>query len=171
MVKLGTTATKSALTALAPSYNVIHLATHGLIDEEHPMDSAVLLATEGSDDGILSVRDILRLPALKAHLVTLSACQTGLGKISGDGVAGLSRSFIIAGTPSVLVSLWNVDDVMTAYQMESFYKDYLASQSKATALRAAQLKTIGFMEKGMTVAGSRANPRYWAAFQLVGEAN
>jgi CHAT domain-containing protein len=60
---------------------------------------------------------------------------------------------------------------MTAYQMESFYKDYLASQSKATALRAAQLKTIGFMEKGLTAAGSRANPRYWAAFQLVGEAN
>lgn len=171
MVKMGKTATKSALTALAPNYNVIHLATHGLIDEEHPMDSAVLLATEGGDDGILSVRDILKLPVLKAHLVTLSACQTGRGKISGDGVAGLSRAFIIAGTPSVLVSLWNVDDVMTAYQMESFYKDYLASESKATALRAAQLKTIGFMEKGLAAAGSRANPRYWAAFQLVGEAN
>ncbi|MBS2007918.1 MAG: CHAT domain-containing protein [Cyanobacteria bacterium SZAS TMP-1] len=170
MIKTGTAATKSALTALAPGYNVIHLATHGLIDEEHPMDSAVLLATEGADDGILSVRDILKLPPLKAHLVTLSACQTGRGKISGDGVAGLSRSFIIAGTPSVMVSLWNVDDVMTAYQMESFYKDYLASSSKATALRQAQLKTITFMEKGLTQAGSRANPRYWAAFQLVGEA-
>ncbi len=171
MVKIGTTATKSALTSLAPNYNVIHLATHGLIDEEHPMDSAVLLATEGSDDGILSVREILRLPPLKAQLVTLSACQTGRGRISGDGVAGLSRSFIIAGTPSVMVSLWNVDDVMTAYQMESFYKDFLANQSKATSLRGAQLKTIGFMEKGLTVAGSRPNPRYWAAFQLVGEAN
>jgi CHAT domain-containing protein/tetratricopeptide (TPR) repeat protein len=171
MVKIGPNATRSALTSLATNYNVIHLATHGLIDEEHPMDSAVLLATDGNDDGILSVRDILRLPPLKAHLVTLSACQTGRGRISGDGVAGLSRSFIIAGTPSVMVSLWNVDDVMTAYQMESFYKDYLASQSKAVALRAAQIKTLTFLEKGLTVQGSRANPRYWAAFQLVGEAN
>jgi CHAT domain-containing protein len=169
-VEIGAKATKSALSAMAPNFSVIHLATHGLIDEEHPMDSSVLLATEGGDDGILSVRDILKLPPLKAHLVTLSACQTGRGRISGDGVAGLSRAFVIAGTPSVLVSLWNVDDVMTAYQMECFYKDYLSSASKATALRAAQLKTIAFMEKGLTAAGERANPRYWAAFQLVGEA-
>jgi CHAT domain-containing protein len=139
------------------------------------MDSAVLLSGKGSDDGILSVKEILQLPPLKAKLVTLSACQTGRGKITGDGVAGLSRAFIIAGTPSVLVSLWNVDDVMTEFQMEAFYKDYLSGEHKARALRDAQLKTIAFMEKGLplgTTAGGakiRANPRYWAAFQLVGD--
>jgi CHAT domain-containing protein/tetratricopeptide (TPR) repeat protein len=163
-----------ALRDLAPKAAIIHLATHGLIDEERPMDSAVLLAASGSDDGILSVRDILKMPPLKAKLITLSACQTGRGKISGDGVAGLSRAFILAGTPSVLVSLWNVDDVMTEYQMGAFYQSYLAGNNKAKALREAQIKTLNFMEKGLaaTPPGAlkvRANPRYWSAFQLVGE--
>jgi len=174
-VKIGTEATKATLRQFAPKSSVIHLATHGLIDEDRPMDSAVLLATTGDDDGILSVKDILQLPPLKAKLVTLSACQTGRGKITGDGVAGLSRAFIIAGTPSVLVTLWNVDDVMTEYQMEAFYRDYLKGEHKARALRDAQLKTIAFMEKGLTMPTSpgaiktRANPRYWAAFQLIGD--
>ncbi len=173
-VKIGSEATKSTLRQFASKSSVIHLATHGLIDEERPMDSAVLLATTGDDDGILSVKDILQLPPLKAKLVTLSACQTGRGKITGDGVAGLSRAFIIAGTPSVLVTLWNVDDVMTEYQMEAFYREYLKGEHKARALRDAQLKTIAFMEKGLVVSGAagavkiRANPRYWAAFQLIG---
>jgi CHAT domain-containing protein/tetratricopeptide (TPR) repeat protein len=172
VVKIGADATKANLRELVAKSSVIHLATHGLIDEDRPMDSAVLLATTGTDDGILSVKDILQLPSLKARLVTLSACQTGRGKITGDGVAGLSRAFIIAGTPSVLVSLWNVDDVMTEFQMEEFYRQYLTGAHKARALRDAQLKTIAFMEKGtVAVAGAakvRANPRYWAAFQLVG---
>jgi CHAT domain-containing protein len=117
------------------------------------------------------VKDILQLPQLKTKLITLSACQTGRGKITGDGVAGLSRAFIIAGTPSVLVSLGNVDDVMTEYQMNLFYKEYLGGATKARALRNAQLKTVDFMEKGFPQAGSRirANPRYWAAFQMIGE--
>lgn len=170
-VKIGAAATKAALRELAPKANIIHLATHGLIDEDKPMDSAVLLATTASDDGILSVKDILQLPQLKTKLITLSACQTGRGKISGDGVAGLSRAFIIAGTPSVMVSLWNVDDVMTEYQMNLFYKEYLGGATKARALRNAQLKTVEFMEKGFPQAGARirANPRYWAAFQMIGE--
>lgn len=174
-VKIGIEATKSTLRQYAAKSSVIHLATHGLIDEERPMDSAVLLATAGDDDGILSVKDILQLPPLKAKLVTLSACQTGRGKITGDGVAGLSRAFIIAGTPSVLVTLWNVDDVMTEFQMEAFYREYLKGEHKARALRDAQLKTIAFMEKGLIVSGPagavkiRANPRYWAAFQLIGD--
>ncbi len=173
-VRVKDDATGVALRELAPKAAIIHLATHGLIDEERPMDSAVLLAASGSDDGILSVRDILKMPQLKAKLITLSACQTGRGKISGDGVAGLSRAFILAGTPSVLVSLWNVDDVMTEYQMGAFYQSYLAGNNKAKALRDAQIKTLNFMEKGLaaTPPGAlkvRANPRYWSAFQLVGE--
>lgn len=173
-VRVKDDATSVALRELAPKAAIIHLATHGLIDEERPMDSAVLLAAAGNDDGILSVRDILKMPPLKAKLITLSACQTGRGKISGDGVAGLSRAFILAGTPSVLVSLWNVDDVMTEYQMGAFYQSYLAGNNKAKALREAQIKTLNFMEKGLaaTPPGAlkvRANPRYWSAFQLVGE--
>lgn len=167
----GEQATRNAFEQMAPKASVIHLATHGLIDEEHPMDSAVLLAPSGKDNGLLTVKDILQLPSLNSNLVVLSACQTARGKITGDGVVGLSRSFIIAGTPSIIVSQWNVDDVLTEYQMVAFYKELLKGQTKSKALRQAQLQTIAFMEQAMKTPGSaRANPRYWAAFQLIGEA-
>ncbi len=185
-VAVGASATKSNFRKSAPGFTYIHLATHGLINQAQPMDSAVVLAPEGGDDGLLTVKDILQLPPLKADLVVLSACQTGKGKIASDGVVGLSRAFVIAGTPSIMVSLWNVDDVMTEYQMENLYYELLKGASKAKALRAAQLKTITFMEKGLTSSFAeeendtksgaaskapkeRANPRYWAAFELLGE--
>jgi CHAT domain-containing protein len=174
--EIGAAATKAKFNDLAPNASEIHLATHGLVDEEHPMKSALVLAPTDKDDGMLSVRDILTMKNLKARIVVLSACQTGRGKITGDGVVGLSRAFIIAGAPSVLVSQWNVDDIMTAYQMERFYKFYLKGSDRARALRDAQLATINYMEDapaGTVVAHSpgkvRANPRYWAAFQLIGE--
>jgi CHAT domain-containing protein len=133
------------------------------------------LAPEGGDDGLLTVKDILSMPPLKAKMVVLSACQTGRGKITGDGVVGLSRAFIIAGAPSVVVSQWNVDDVMTEYQMGEFYKSFLGGKSKVAALRDAQLHTIGFMDRllGSSTGKTafRPNPRLWAAFQLIGETN
>ncbi len=184
-IEVGEAATKKKFAELAPGYSYIHLATHGLIDADSPMDSSVVLAPEGDDDGLLTVKDILELPALNAKLIVLSACQTGKGKVTGDGVIGLSRAFIIAGTPSVMVSQWNVDDVMTEFQMALLYKELLSGQKKARALRVAQLKTINFMEKGLASsfadededddaetgkkAKERANPRYWAAFQVIGE--
>lgn len=167
MIKIGQEANKKAFQDLAPQYSNIHLATHGLIDEERPMQSSLVLAPSGYDDGLLTVQDILRLKDLKARLIVLSACQTGRGKISGDGVVGLSRAFIVAGTPSIMVSQWNVDDLMTQYQMTRFYKSYLGGQGKAKSLRMAQLATIKFMESA--VSSSRANPRFWAAFQLIGQ--
>lgn len=171
-IEVGADATKTAYRNLAPKNSIIHLATHGLISEEKPMESALVLAPDGADDGLLTVKDILTMPPLKAKMVVLSACQTGRGKITGDGVVGLSRAFIIAGAPSVVVSQWNVDDVMTEYQMCEFYKSFLSGKSKAAALREAQLKTIGFMDRllappsGQTA--NRPNPRLWAAFQLIG---
>ncbi len=175
-VEVGAAATKDKFAELVPNAVEIHLATHGLVDEEHPMRSAVVLAPTDTDDGMLSVRDILTLKNLKARIVVLSACQTGRGKITGDGVVGLSRAFIIAGAPSVLVSQWNVDDLMTGFQMEKFYRFYLKGADRAHALRDAQVATIRYMENvpdGQTVAHEkdkvRANPRYWAAFQLIGE--
>lgn len=177
-LEVGEAATKAKFRELATKYSYIHLATHGLVDEMHPMDSSVVLAPQGKDDGLLSVKDILELPALKTKLIVLSACQTGRGQITGDGVIGLSRAFIIAGTPSILVSQWNVDDVMTEYQMGLLYSEMIkqADNNKARSLRNAQLKTIQFMEKGLSSRDAdesakkqRANPRYWAAFQLIGE--
>lgn len=178
-VEVGGAATKAKFRELAPKYSYIHLATHGLVNQDQPMDSAVVLAPDAGDDGLLTVRDILQLPQLKAKMIVLSACQTGQGKITGDGVVGLSRAFVIAGTPSVLVSLWSVDDVMTEYQMESLYYELLKGANKAQSLRKAQIKTINFLEKGSSGRDSdkvikqedRANPRYWAAFQMIGEYN
>lgn len=173
-VELGTQASKACFVQYAPKTSVIHMACHGIINEEHPTMSGLVLAKDGKDNGFLPVKDILNLPPLKSRLVVLSACQTGRGKITGDGVIGLSRAFIAAGTPSVIVSQWNVDDVIAEYQMEAFYKTLLSGKNKAESLREAQIKTIASMEGTQVDTSSptfiRANPRYWAAFQLIGEA-
>ena len=174
VVKVGQDADKKTFEKLAPQFSQVHLATHGLVDEEHPMQSSLILAPTADDDGLLTVKDILAMKELKAKLVVLSACQTGRGKITGDGIIGLSRAFIIAGTPSVLVSQWNVDDIITEFQMKAFYKGYLAHTGKSKSLRQAQLDTIKFLEGadyGKGTNGVRANPRYWGAFQLIGECN
>ncbi len=174
LVKIGESANKKTFEDLASKYTELHLATHGLVDEEHPMQSSLVLAPSKSDDGLLTVKDILAMKEIRAKLVVLSACQTGRGKITGDGVVGLSRAFIIAGTPSVLVSQWNVDDVITEYQMNSFYKGYLEKIGRCKSLRQAQLDTIKLMEGkdyGQGSEGIRANPRYWAAFQMIGESS
>jgi CHAT domain-containing protein/tetratricopeptide (TPR) repeat protein len=169
VVKIGQDANKRTFEELAPQFGEVHLATHGLVDEEHPMQSSLILAPTSNDDGLLTVKDILAMKELKAKLVVLSACQTGRGKITGDGIIGLSRAFIIAGTPSVLVSQWNVDDIVTEFQMKSFYKSYLAHVGKSKSLRQAQLDTIKLLEgNDGPKDGIRANPRYWGAFQLMG---
>ena len=172
--RLGTDATRATFIQVAPKTSVIHMACHGIINEEQPTLSGLVLAKDGKDSGFMTVKDILNLPPLKSRLIVLSACQTGRGKITGDGVIGLSRAFIAAGTPSVIVSHWNVDDVIAEFQMEVFYKALLAGKGKAESLREAQLKTISSMEGSMADTSSptfiRANPRYWAAFQLIGEA-
>lgn len=169
VVKIGQDANKKAFEELAPQFSEVHLATHGLVDEEHPMQSSLILAPTNTDDGLLTVKDILAMKELKAKLVVLSACQTGRGKITGDGIIGLSRAFIIAGTPSVLVSQWNVDDIVTEFQMKSFYKSYLGHAGKSKSLRQAQIETIKLLEGNDGAKGGiRANPRYWGAFQLMG---
>lgn len=172
--RLGVDANRATFVQVAPKTSVIHMACHGIINEEQPTLSGLVLAKDGADSGFLTVKDILNLPPLHSRLIVLSACQTGRGKITGDGVIGLSRAFIAAGTPSVIVSHWNVDDVIAEFQMEVFYKTLLAGKGKAESLREAQLQTITSMEGSVADTTSptfiRANPRYWAAFQLIGEA-
>ena|SRR5262250_3393157 len=112
----------------------------------------------GGEDGWLRVGELFDLE-LHADLVVLSGCSTGTGKLSGDGTLGLARAFMYAGTPSIIVSQWDVSDVSTAFLMERFYSELMAGRSKAEALRAAQL-----------AARKRyPHPALWAAFTLVGE--
>ncbi len=114
---------------------------------------------KGVGDGLLKAEEIVDLK-LNAELVVLSACDTAQGKITGDGVVGLSRAIISAGVPSVLVSLWKVDDNATAFLMREFYQNWQKSPDKAQALRQAML----------TTKQKYPHPTYWAAFTLIGEA-
>ena len=155
----GSLGTKTAIVQKMPSARIIHLATHGIFDDFRGLGSAIALAPSGNDNGLLTAEEILDLK-LNAELVVLSACDTGRGKITGDGIIGLSRSLITAGVPSVLVSLWAVPDAPTAELMTAFYQNWQKNPDKAQALRQAML----------TMMKQYPNPKDWAAFTLIGEA-
>ena len=156
---LGAQGTKAAIVQKMPQASIIHLATHGLLDDVQGLGSAIALAPSGKDDGLLTAAEIFDMK-LQASLVVLSACNTGEGRITGDGVIGLSRSLISAGVPSVIVSLWAVPDAPTAELMQTFYQNLQKNPNKAQALRQAMLTTMK----------THRQPRDWAAFTLIGEA-
>ncbi len=157
----GNEATKSTIVKQMTNANLIHLATHGLLDDVQGMGSAIALAPDSSPgNGLLTATEIYEMN-LQAQLVVLSACNTGRGKITGDGVIGLSRSFISAGVPSVLVSLWAVPDAPTGELMVEFYNQLEKNPDKAQALRQAMLVTMK----------QHPEPKNWAAFTLIGEAD
>jgi CHAT domain-containing protein len=157
---LGEQATKSFVLQQMPSAKILHFATHGLLDTvQGDIPGAIALAPSGKDSGLLSSGEIFDLKLNNADLVVLSACDTGRGEITGDGVVGLSRSFVAAGAPSVLVSLWAVDDGSTGELMSEFYRQLQTQPNKAQALRQAMLK----------IRKQRPEPFHWAAFTLIGE--
>jgi CHAT domain-containing protein/tetratricopeptide (TPR) repeat protein len=163
-VYLGAASTEEAFKAEPlRRYKRIHIASHSLVDQEHPSRSAVLfsLDKDPSEDGFLEVSEIADLD-LDCDLVVLSACQTGQGQlVAGEGVIGLSRAFFHAGARSVVVSLWNVSDSSTSQFMKSFYKNLFNGAGNAAALREAKLE----MMKG---GKERQHPYHWAPFVLVG---
>ncbi|NEQ47503.1 MAG: CHAT domain-containing protein [Leptolyngbya sp. SIOISBB] len=161
----GDQATEATVKQQLASADLIHLATHGLLEYGDPRETgtrdvpgAIALAPGSGEDGLLTSAEILRMD-LQADLVVLSACDTGRGRITGDGVIGLSRSFIAAGVPSVVVSLWAVPDAPTADLMTEFYRQLDQGQTKAQALRQAMLMTMQ----------DHPDPKDWAAFTLIGE--
>ncbi len=156
----GDDATKARVLEKMQRSQIIHLATHGLLDDirQTGIPGAIALAPTPEDDGLLTADEILQLN-LKAELAVLSACDTGRGSIRSDGVIGLSRAFIRAGIPSVIVSLWSVPDAPTAFLMSEFYNFRNQGSDKAQALRLAMLKTKT----------QYPHPQDWAAFTLIGE--
>jgi CHAT domain-containing protein len=145
-------------------YRFVHLATHGIVDEEHPGLSRLLLRPGAGpgEDGVLHLGEIYNL-RMNADLVVLSACDTGLGRIArGEGIIGLTRGFLYAGARSVLVSLWPVSDVATSSLVVDFYSELLAGRTKAEALRQAKLKTMARNPE-------LAKPYYWSSLVLVGQ--
>ena len=157
-----TTATNPQLS----QYQIVHFATHGILNSKNPELSGIVLSLvdeKGTpQNGFLRLQDIFNLN-LPAELIVLSACETGLGQdVKGEGLVGLTRGFMYAGSPRVMVSLWSVDDEGTSELMSRFYKKMLqAGQQPSAALRAAQIEM--WQEKKWQA------PYYWAAFTLQGE--
>jgi CHAT domain-containing protein/tetratricopeptide (TPR) repeat protein len=197
-VLLGLDASEQRLVRLVddgqlPTYGYIHFATHALVDNKHPDRSALVLtqvdlpdalesarAGERIYDGLVTAREILRNWKIDADLVTLSACETGLGKvIGGEGYVGFSHAFFQAGARSLLVSLWKVDDCASSLLMQRFYENLTGSyterrggspgetMNKSNALKEAKrwLRNWTDDEGNKTY----AHPAFWSAFILIGD--
>lgn len=181
----GAAATKAAFAARLPKAQMIHLATHGLLDDVNESrlkmpfarqraladlmqpgtvrfraPGSLALAPDPKDNGILTADEIAQL-STTAQLVVMSACDTGRGTIVGDGVVGLARSWMAAGVPSVVASLWAVPDKPTSELMLAFHQHLRQRPDKAWALRQAMLQTRT----------RYPSPAKWAAFVLIGEAD
>jgi CHAT domain-containing protein len=165
---LGREASEDGLRAALPQrtqWRAVHFACHGLIDARRPGLSSLALSRAGEQDGFLTALEILRMK-IPADLAVLSACETGTGQlVGGEGIVGLTRAFMYAGTPRVICSLWKVDDEATSALMAKFYelwspKDGSAGLPTAEALRQAQ-HDVKSQEKWR-------HPYYWAAWVLWG---
>lgn len=157
---------RTATSAVLANYRVIHFATHGILNNEHPELSGLVLSLIDKNgkpqDGFLNLQDIYNLK-LPVELVVLSGCQTGLGEqINGEGLIGLTRGFMYAGASRVVASLWSVSDIATAKLMARFYQAMEQDRMRpAAALRSAQIQM--WKDKQWT------SPYYWAAFQIEGD--
>ena len=166
---LGRNATESAFKSQAGDFDVLHLATHGVFNHRNPLLSGLEFEADPLNDGLLEVHEILGL-TLRAELVTMSACQTGLGSgwftdvPAGDDFVGLTRAFLVAGSQSVLASLWEVDDRSTVELMQGFYR---GTRGGATADGRAE--ALARVQRAMRSSEEFNHPFYWAPFVLVGQ--
>lgn len=174
----GSQAAEDQVWKLAGQSTVIHFATHGIIRDDQPFDSFLALGKSRTDpktDGRLTAQKIYSMD-LHANLVFLSACRSGLGKATGDGLVGLTRAFWYAGTPSVIASLWDVADEPTYQLVANFYRARLDGKDKSRALRLAQLHLLHELRAGRVVIQTPSGPLtlpedpvFWAGFVLQGE--
>lgn len=165
VVLLGKEATEAKLkTEPLDDFEILHFAVHGIVNSEDPDRSALLFADgpHSTADGLWQAREIRTL-SLKAQLVVLSSCDTGIGKIEGEeGVDSLVGAFIMAGAKNVVASLWPVNDRFTATLMEKFYNHLAQGMDVATALNQAEVDMLQEY-------GRKATPYYWAAFEIIGQ--
>jgi len=164
-VLIGEDASKAAFWDAAPLYDIIHLATFGVLNKANPLFSFVEMGETGGDPGFLEAHEIYGL-GLKARLLTLSACETAMGSGGlwdvppGDDWISLSAAFLGAGVETVLASLWKVEDLATAELMQRFYRHLVAGAGMEEALALAQRELI--------LNPDTAHPFFWAGFQLLG---
>ena len=166
VVLLGKDATETAFKREPlDQFRILHLAVHGFADLVYPERSALVLGIDptSDDDGLLQAREIMRLH-LNAELTTLSACDSGVGRLQGqEGISNLVEAFLVAGSKAVVASLWNADDTFASALMEEFYGRLAYGDDISHALRNAKLDLL-------TRYGEQASPFYWAGFVIVGEA-
>jgi CHAT domain-containing protein len=164
---LGEAATESAFKHVdLDEYKVVHLAVHGVADEKNPDHAALILLNDpaAGEDGILQPYEIMQLRT-NADLVVLSACDTAVGHLQGqEGVANISRAFLLAGARNVISTLWSTDDIFSAYLMKQFYGRLAAGETVADALTGAKREVL-------RTYGDTAIPFYWAGFTLEGLGN
>lgn len=158
-------ASKTRFQEIAQDYGVIHLAMHGIVNIQNPHKSLLLFAVDSAqaeDESKLFAYEIHNM-SLKADLIVLSACETGFGKVvRGEGVLSLARAFMYAGVPSVVTTLWKVNDYTSATLMTYFYENLAVGMSKPEALRQAKLK---YLKQSDKVSG---HPAFWGSFITIG---
>ncbi len=160
---LNQAATKQALLKHIPNYNIVHIAGHGNVDEDNPLNSGIILSkSTDSTDNVLRASDIFPIK-LAANMVVLSACQTGYGPlIKGEGMRTFAQAFASAGCPALIASLWNIPDASTKRILLPFYKNLKQGQPKDIALRNAKLH---YLKNGDVLA---LDPSHWAHLVLIG---
>lgn len=164
-VYYGEDASEAAFKKAAGRHGIIHIASHAFIDNESPSYSRLMFNNGGGpgEDGILYAYEIYNLQ-LNAEMAVLSSCNTGTGKlIKGEGIFSLARAFMYSGVPSVIVSLWDIDDRSTAEVVVGFYKRLEAGESKSDALRNVKLEYLRNSDQ------LTANPVYWAGLVSIGD--
>jgi len=163
-------ASEANFKSFAKDYAVIHLAMHGILNEKEPILSALAFTEDGDtvENNFLQAFEISQME-LNADLVVLSACETGYGRFErGNGIASLARSFVYAGIPALVVSLWQVSDASTSIIMQKFYNKLTAGLNKAEALRQAKLDYIKIASESSPIV---AHPAFWAPFIQLGNSH
>jgi len=158
-------ATEEAYKTEARNYKIIHLAMHTLVDDDHPAFSKMIFSAPATsqEDGMLNTYEVYNVP-VNAMMVVLSSCNTGTGKlVTGEGILSLARGFLFAGSHSVVMSMWTVEDFSSSLVIKSFYRNMRSGQTKSSALRDARLKFL------RTADQERSHPYYWATLVIYGD--
>jgi CHAT domain-containing protein len=157
-------ATEKRFKEIAGQYDILHLATHGIINNEYPMFSKLVFAPgkDSVNDGFLNTYEIYNMQ-INAPLVVLSACNTGYGKLhKGEGIISLSRGFFTAGAKSIVMTLWSIGDKTSSMLMHNFYTNLAANQNIGDAMQKAKLDYLEQTDE------MKAHPYFWAGYIVLG---